>query len=532
MKQNSFDPFLREPPPIPTAAGPFEALPTLIAHSALVRPDHLAVITGSDVLNYQQLDDFADRVAASFQRDIGTHAGARIAICAANSNAYIYVWIGALRAGLTVVPLPTSATSQQLRAMIVDSGATHLFADAAVRSALTLNESEIRLVSLETANTENGIQDWLVPPGAQPTPVAIEPEWAFNIIYSSGTTGTPKGIVQPHQFRWELICRSAIGEYGPDSITLVATPLCSNTTLTSVLPTLARGGCLILMPKFDAEGYLALAQMHGATHTMLVPVQYQRLLALPSFDEYDLRSFRYKFCTSAPFHPDIKADVLARWPGGLIEYYGMTEGGGSTVLFAHLNRDKLHTVGKPALGHDIRMIDEKGSEVAEGDVGEIVGRSPMMMIGYNGLPDKTAETEWYDSTGRRFIRHGDVGRFDEDGFVVLVDRQKDMIISGGFNIYPSDLEAELRVHPGVADAAVIGVPSVTWGETPFAFVVQRSDANLVAADVCAEVNATLGKTQRLSGVAFTDELPRSQMGKVLKTELRQLYEQTIARSAS
>src|SRR5690606_6965942 len=155
----------------------------------------------------------------------------------------------------------------------------------------------------------------------------------------------------------------------------------------------------------------------------------------------------------------LKAEVLARWPGGLTEYYGMTEGGGVCALAAHEHPDKLHTVGRPAPGHDMRVIDDEGRELPRGEVGEIVGRSGLMMAGYHNLPEKTAEAEWFDAEGRRYIRSGDSGRFDEDGFLVLLDRKKDMIISGGFNVYPSDIEALVRTHPAVAEVAAFGIPS-------------------------------------------------------------------------
>ena len=157
-------------------------------------------------------------------------------------------------------------------------------------------------------------------------------------------------------------------------------------------------------------------------------------------------------------------------------------------------------------------------------MGEIVGSSPGMMTGYHQQAEKTREVEWFDSTGKRFIRTGDVGRFDEDGFLILMDRRKDMVISGGFNIYPSDLEAELRRHPDVTDAAVIGVPSEQWGETPVAYVVLRPGTTTGAADVMAWYNARAGKTQRVASVVSIDELPRSAIGKVLKRELRQWFD--------
>ena len=248
--------------------------------------------------------------------------------------------------------------------------------------------------------------------------------------------------------RWAYAVRSIQRGYGPEATTLISTPLYSNTTLVSFMPTLTFGGTVVLMPKFETTRYLELAQQHRVTHTMLVPVQYQRLMAHPEFDRYDLSSFQAKFCTSAPFAASIKADVVRRWPGRLTEYYGMTEGGGSCQLEADEWPTKLHSVGRPLEGHDIRLIDEHGNEVAAGEVGEIVGHSPAMMTGYYRQPDKTAEAEWYDPSGKRFIRTGDMGRFDEDGFLTLLDRKKDMIISGGFNVYPSDLEAEVQPASG------------------------------------------------------------------------------------
>jgi long-chain acyl-CoA synthetase len=320
--------------------------------------------------------------------------------------------------------------------------------------------------------------------------------------------------------RWSHVQRGVGYEYGPGTVTLLSTPLYSNTTLVLFFPTLAFGGTLVLMAKFNAAEYLRLAQAHRVTHTMLVPVQYQRILALPGFQDADLSSFKFKFCTSAPFSAAMKAEVLKRWPGGLIEFYGMTEGGGSCILEAHLHPDKLHTVGRPAATSDIRLIDDAGHEVASGEAGEVVGHSPGMMTGYHRKDDKTREAEWFDASGKRFIRTGDIGRFDADGFLILFDRKKDMIISGGFNIYPSDLEALLREHPAVLEAAVVGVPSEAWGETPVAFVVPREGEPIEAGALKDWANERVGKTQRLSELVLVKDLPRSAIGKILKRELR------------
>jgi acyl-CoA synthetase (AMP-forming)/AMP-acid ligase II len=477
---------------------PFATLPDLIRRHARERPRHAALVQDGRSLDYAGLDSLMDRIAASLQRD-GVQPREAVAICAPTSIEYAAIFVGALRAGAAIAPISPSATEEAIQGMAKDSGARIFF-----------REKEL-----------GALESWLLPAGTVPRPVAIQPDWPFNIIYSSGTTGTPKGIVQPHAMRWKHIQRSHFASYGPDAVTLLSTPLYSNTTLVSFIPTLALGGTAILMAKFDVAAYLALAERHRVTHTMLVPVQYQRFMTFPDFDRYDLSSFQVKTCTSAPFAAALKAEVLKRWPGRLIDTYGMTEGGGTCILEARDYPDKLHTVGKPVPGHDIRLVDDQGREVGPGEAGEIVGHSPATMTGYHNQPQMTREAEWHDAGGRRFIRTGDIGRFDADGFLTLVDRKKDMIISGGFNIYPSDLEAVLKQHPDVAEAAVVGVPSEKWGETPIAFAVLKK--RFPSEELLAWANQRLGKTQRLADLRIIDALPRSAIGKVLKRELRERY---------
>ncbi len=317
----------------------FGLIADLVRLHAKARPGSRALQDSESTLTYGELDALMDRVVAALQRD-GLTAGDAIALCATPSVRYAVVFLGARRAGVAAAPLAPGSTPASLARMIDDAGARIVFTDASLADA--------------------ALEAWLAPSGSRPGPVVLQPASPFNIIYSSGTTGEPKGIVQGHGMRWAHVKRGANYQYGPDTVTLLSTPLYSNTTLVVFFPTIAFGGCAILMPKFDAAGYLALAQQHRVTHTMLVPVQYQRLMAHPAFDAHDLSSFRFKFSTSAPFNAALKADVLARWPGGLIEFYGMTEGGGTCILEAHLHPDKLHTVGRPAEGSDIRLIDEAG----------------------------------------------------------------------------------------------------------------------------------------------------------------------------
>ncbi|HSW22847.1 MAG TPA: class I adenylate-forming enzyme family protein, partial [Burkholderiaceae bacterium] len=313
----------------------FNALPDLIGTHARTQPHAAALIDAGGQMDYAALDAAMDRVAATLQRD-GAKPGGTIAICALACNAYVVLFMGALRAGLAVAPLAPSSTPAQIAGMTADSGARHLFLDAANAQAVPATlTGAVQRIRLDDSPGETRLSDWLAAAGSKPKAVAIDPQWAFNIIYSSGTTGTPKGIVQPHVMRWSQVRRAEAGGYGPSSVTLIATPLYSNTTLVVVIPTLARGGALVLLPKFDCTSYLALAEQHRATHTMLVPVQYQRLMTWPEFDRFDLSTFQFKACTSAPFRAELKAEVLRRWPGGLTEYYGMTEGGGSCILYCH-----------------------------------------------------------------------------------------------------------------------------------------------------------------------------------------------------
>jgi len=507
----------------------FGLVADMIRRHAQRDPAHAALVDARRTLGYGELDGLMDQTAAALQRD-GVRPQETIAICASASVEYAAVFLGALRAGVVVAPLAPGETAKSLAGMLADSGARLVFVDVGTAEsfpAATL--PDLPRIALDGSTAGRPFEDWLAPEGAVPASVSPGPDWAFNIIYSSGTTGTPKGIVQPHAMRWAQVRRggTAYG-YGPEATTLVATPLYSNTTLVVFLPTMAWGGTAVLMAKFNAVEYLRLAERHRATHTMLVPVQWRRLMALPEFGAFDLSSFRMKFCTSAPFAAALKADVLARWPGGLVEFYGMTEGGGSCALPAHLHPDKLHTVGQPMESHDIRLIDDAGREVAAGEMGEVVGRSGSMMLGYHGQAAKTREAEWTSPAGERFIRTGDIGRFDADGFLTLLDRKKDMVISGGFNIYPSDLEAVLREHAAVADAAVVGVPSEQWGETPVAFVVPGADRGESEAELLQWFNRRIGKTQRLAALHFIAELPRSAIGKVLKRELRELHRERPA----
>jgi acyl-CoA synthetase (AMP-forming)/AMP-acid ligase II len=511
-------------PPI-TETPPTETVVSRIRANAHAHPDRLALVCGDDRLSWGTFDLRINRVSNLIVQ-LGLGRGDNVAIISPNSVAYAELFMGILRAGACVTPLSSMASADALQKMLTDCGAKVIFVAAQYLDLVAGFVTDLPIKRFAIDFELPLFDDYETALAASPTtdpmiPIAMADP--FNLIYSSGTTGTPKGIIQDHWMRAAQMDRVSPNGYDDAARTLIATPLYSNTTIVSFVPTLFGGSTVYLMPKFDAREYLEIVQRERITHTMLVPVQYKRIMGVADFDSFDLTSMRMKFSTSAPLRADLKMDVLARFPGKLTEYYGLTEGGGVTVLLADAHPTKLHTVGQLAPGSDIRLIDTEGREVPRGEVGEICGRGPTMMAGYYGRDDLTADYIWRDAKGQVYFRSGDMGSFDDDGFLVLSDRKKDMIISGGLNIYANDLELVLLSDPDVVDAAVIGVPSEAWGETPLGLIVLREGATRSADEILQRTNRALGKSQRLSDIEVRETLPRSTIGKILKKDLRIPY---------
>ncbi len=500
-----------------------------IVRQASIRPDARALVyQGKTVL----WGDFGRRIeqTANALIGLGLKPLDKVAILASSSPAYLEMFIGTLRAGGCVVPLSGMASAEQLEVMINDSDSRVLMISEKMRDLVNGFTDRLDgllpdgLISVDFDNEGwTRFDDFIEGAPASDPGIEIDPESGFNLIYSSGTTGVPKGILQSQGMRAFHVERFGASGIDHSAISLVSTPLYSNTTLVVAIPTLAWGGTCVLMDKFDAGEFLRLAEAEKTNVAMLVPVQYRRILDHPDFDKTDLSSFEIKFSTSAPLRAGTKREIVERWPGLMIEVYGLTEGGGSTILSCTEHPDKLESVGVPAETCDIRIIDGEGNELAQGEIGEVVGRSQGMMKGYYKRDDLTNDLLWQSPEGETFFRTGDMGRFDEEGFLFLLDRIKDMIISGGFNIYAADIEAVLTKHEEVADVAVIGVPSDRWGETPLALVVPENGSTSAEDDLLAWTNERLGKAQRISAVEFRDNLPRSTIGKILKRELREPY---------
>ncbi|MEH6568860.1 MAG: class I adenylate-forming enzyme family protein [Halioglobus sp.] len=510
---------------------PMLSLPVLLENLHKNYPDKTALIEGTKSRSWSESIERIYQIANGLVA-LGIERGDRVAMLSRNSMAYSELFSATLIVGACAVPLQSMITDESLNLMLKDSNAKVLVVSkdmAPMAQVFLQNQSQLLpdgLLGFDFSNDNFAdFEHWRSTQLGTPPGITLNGDDEFNIIYSSGTTGVPKGIVHSHRTRQGLSKALMEMGIGPDSITLISTPLYSNTTITTWWPSLCGGATQIIMSKFDAEESLKLIAKHKVSHAMFVPVQYDRIMRLSNYATYDLKSMQVKFCTSAPLRAVLKADIIDNFPGELIEFYGLTEGGVGTIFIGSVAReqDKLGSVGIPLPGSILKILDESGRELNTGSVGEIVGRSGNMSNGYHNREQANLEMHWYDSDGLLYYKSGDVGYLDDDGWLFLSDRRKDMIISGGFNIYATDLELVLLEHPDVHEAAVVALPSNDWGETPLAIIVKESAGSIDEETLRSWANGKLGKSQRISKLVFIDDLPKSSIGKVLKKELRTAY---------
>lgn len=507
-------------------------LPEIIALNGRWLPDKPAVIVDSRTVTWSSFSVATARVANGLLQS-GLARGDRVIVLADNSLEMAEAIFGAIRASLTVVPLNIAVTDDAVVNMIVDSGARAIVASGehvmridALRKRLPDNIADRYYAIAAPAERNAPWQDFSAMRDASPVDapqVKVHEDDSCNIIYSSGTTGLPKGIVHSHGCRTRWANDMAIAlRYHSGARTLVTLGMYSNITWVAMLATMLVGGTLVIRSRFTQEDCLQSIARHRITHFAMVPVQFQRLLEYESFSDYDLSSLDAYMCCGSPLSPAMKTEITERIPGCLIELYGLTEGL-VTILSPEDMASKIDSVGRPSPGQDLRIVDDDDNELGPEQAGEIVGISRLMMSGYHNNDAATEAATWLGPNGDRWLRTGDIGRVDNDGFLYLVDRKKDLIISGGQNVYPADIEAVIATHKAICEMAVIGVTSRKWGETPVAIVVVRQGATIDTEEFTAWVNAHVGKQQRISATLVVDELPRNPNGKILKRELRRQF---------
>ncbi|MDP7549064.1 MAG: AMP-binding protein, partial [Alphaproteobacteria bacterium] len=456
--------------------------------------------------------------------------GDKVAVLMSNSIAALTTILGVVKAGACVVPLSGLLTGPQLAVLIDDADAVMLIASSeylAVIGPLRDSLGKLRTDGLLLHGGEGDgwrrFESLLEGAADSMPPVRYHMDDEFNIIYSSGTTGLPKGIVQTHRPRQHWSYSNSIElAFGTDSRALATTPVYSNGTFLMILPALFTGSTLVVMPSFSPRGFLETVARERITHTFMVPPQFIAVLADPELASFDLSSLAVMLSGGSPLRRDTKRNVIERLGPGLYEMYGFSEGC-ATMIRPHQHGDKFGSVGTPVLGFEVRVVDEHGNELPRGEIGEIAGFGGGQMKAYHKRPEETERIICRDERGRAFLRSGDIGRMDQDGFLYILDRKKDMIISGGFNVFPADIESVIGEHDDVRDVAVIGIPDDRWGETPLALVIAKDGVAADGEAIRDWTNERVAKHQRLAGVEFRAEFPRNALGKILKRHLREPY---------
>jgi acyl-CoA synthetase (AMP-forming)/AMP-acid ligase II len=496
-------------------------LASLIQRQARYRPDATAVVFEDHRLTF---NEFWKRVAraGNLLRSLGIGPGDKVATVAGNSLALLEIYWAVPTIGAVLVPLSPLLLRDGLASLLKASEARCLLTDSSMLHVLGEMRGELPPDVLLLDGRAEGFRDYAGLTAAQPD--TLEPAQArsddlFNIMFTSGTTGMPKGIMHTHFVRsmYATLLGAAL-RMTPESRAMHSGAIVFNGAFVTMMPSFFLGGTYVLMPRFDPAQVIATIERERVTHVMLVPAQIVAILGSPGFDPKRLQSLECILSLGAPLLQQDKDRLHAALPDRLYELYGLTEGF-LTILDRGEAPKRPGTVGVPPAFFQMRIVRDDGSDAAVGEAGEIVGRGPMLMTGYYKRPDLTAQ-----AMRDGWLHTGDVGFLDEDGYLHLVDRIKDMIDSGGVKVYPRDIEEIAVRHPEVSEAAVFGIPDEKWGETPMAAVIVRPGAAVTEEELRRWINERVSaRYQRVSRVSILPEFPRSAAGKTLKRELREPY---------
>ena len=500
-------------------------LPDIFALHGKWRAGDPAVRVGDAIWTWAEFTEDCHRFAHGIRAQ-GLVEGDRVGLLMSNGYAMAQAIFGTIAAGCVVVPLNLS---------VPDSAAADMFTDADARLLIASDDLQDRLTKISTAlpyapllcgeKAETGWATIAEICAAQPTTqpaTRIDETSFFNIIYSSGTTGLPKGIAHDHGGRRDWAYDLAIAlRYHGGAQTLLTIGLYSNISWVAMLTTFIAGGCIHIEQQFHPDRFIDVVALRGITHTAMVPNQFQRVVdAATAREDTDFTTMQAMMSCGSPLHEQLKKQLFEQFPCGIIELYGLTEGIITTLEPEHAE-GRWSSVGRPLLGTDLCIIDESDQKLANNLSGEICARGRIAMPGYWQRPDADKAATYIDQKGDIWLRSGDIGFVDDEGFLYIVDRKKDMILSGGQNIYPQDIEAIMIRHQAIDDVAVIGAPSQKWGETPLAFAVLVEGAECDADEIKRWVNERVGRQQRLADVLFVTSLPRNPNGKILKRQLRE-----------